>query len=68
VPLHLQPCFEYLNHKPGDFPEAEQASLETVALPCFPELTEQQQRYVADVLSTFVIAGKATGNSDKAGS
>jgi dTDP-4-amino-4,6-dideoxygalactose transaminase len=68
VPLHLQPCFEYLNHKPGDFPEAEQASLETVALPCFPELTEQQQQYVADVLSTFVIAGKATGKSGKAGS
>jgi dTDP-4-amino-4,6-dideoxygalactose transaminase len=68
VPLHLQPCFEYLNHKPGDFPQAEKASLETVALPCFPELTEQQQQYVADVLSTFEIAGKATGKSGKAGS
>jgi dTDP-4-amino-4,6-dideoxygalactose transaminase len=61
VPLHMQQCFAYLNHKQGDFPEAERASLETVALPCFPELTEQQQLYVGEVLSKFVFAGKATG-------
>lgn len=58
VPLHLQQCFAYLKYKQGDFPEAERASLETVALPCFPELTEQQQRYVAEVLSKFVVAVK----------
>jgi dTDP-4-amino-4,6-dideoxygalactose transaminase len=63
VPLHLQPCFTYLNYQQGEFPEAERASLETLALPCFPELTEQQQHYVADVLSKFVVAGKATGKS-----
>jgi dTDP-4-amino-4,6-dideoxygalactose transaminase len=61
VPLHLQPCFDYLNYKQGDFPEAERASLETVALPCFPDLTEQQQHYVAEVLAQFVIAEKASG-------
>ncbi|MEP6719181.1 MAG: DegT/DnrJ/EryC1/StrS family aminotransferase [bacterium] len=61
VPLHLQQCFAYLNYKPGEFPEAERASLETVALPCFPELTAQQQSYVAEVLSRFVVAGSATG-------
>ena len=61
VPLHLQQCFAYLNYKRGEFPEAERASLETVALPCFPEITEQQQHYVGDVLSKFVVAGKATG-------
>jgi dTDP-4-amino-4,6-dideoxygalactose transaminase len=60
VPLHMQQCFAYLNHKQGDFPEAERASLETVALPCFPELTEQQQLYVGEVLSKFVFEGKAT--------
>jgi dTDP-4-amino-4,6-dideoxygalactose transaminase len=61
VPLHMQQCFAYLHYKQGEFPEAERAALETVALPCFPELTEQQQRYVAEVLSKFVVAGKATG-------
>lgn len=61
VPLHMQQCFAYLNYKQGEFPEAERAARETVALPCFPELTEQQQRYVAEVLSKFVVAGKATG-------
>ena len=60
VPLHLQQCFAYLNYKQGEFPEAERASLETVALPCFPELTEEQQHYVADVLAKFVVADKAT--------
>jgi dTDP-4-amino-4,6-dideoxygalactose transaminase len=61
VPLHLQQCFAYLGHKPGEFPEAEGASLETVALPCFPELTEQQQNYVAAVLAKFAIAEKVSG-------
>lgn len=61
VPLHMQQCFAYLDYKQGEFPEAERASLETVALPCFPELTEQQQHYVAEVLAKFVIAEKASG-------
>lgn len=64
VPLHLQQCFAYLKYKQGEFPEAERASLETVALPCFPELKEQQQHYVAEVLSKFVVAVKASGGGD----
>ena len=52
-PLHLQKCFSDLGGKPGDFPEAERASLETLALPIFPELTLEQQIYVASKIREF---------------
>lgn len=48
--LHLQQCFKSLANKPGDFPQSERASREVLALPIYPELPEEQVRYVATTL------------------
>lgn len=53
ISLHLQKCFEYLGYKKGDLPASEAAADETFALPCYPELTEEQQVYVVDRISRF---------------
>lgn len=46
LPLHMQQCFAYLGHKPEDFPVSLRAAHETLALPIYPELSEQQLEYV----------------------
>jgi dTDP-4-amino-4,6-dideoxygalactose transaminase len=53
VPLHMQKCFAYLGHKPEDCPESARAAGETLALPIYPELTEEQLQYVVDTVAGF---------------
>jgi len=51
--LHEQPCFEYLGYKPGDFPEAERAARESLALPIYPEISREAQQYVVKCVAEF---------------
>lgn len=53
MPLHLQPAFQYLGYRDGDFPESERASREVLSLPIYPELPESEQDAVIEAIKEF---------------
>jgi dTDP-4-amino-4,6-dideoxygalactose transaminase len=54
LPLHLQECYRGLNEPEGSFPQSEKAALETISIPVYPELSQEQQEYVVEQIRDFV--------------
>ena len=54
IPVHLQQAYASLGHKPGDFPVSERLAAQGISLPMYPELTDEQVRYVAGKVREFM--------------
>ena len=53
IPPHLQKAYEHLNYKEGDFPVAEKLANQSLSLPIYPGLKEDEINYVCDSIFEF---------------
>ena len=58
--LHTEPAYSHLGYREGDFPQSEAAARQTLALPIFSELTEEQQRSVVASIGNFYQRGASS--------
>lgn len=54
VPLHMQECFKYLGYKASDFHNSLNAANNTLALPIYPELNEDEIYYIVDIIKNYL--------------
>ena len=53
MPIHHQEAYRHLGYPTGDLPRAEESAREILSLPLYPELTEEEVRYVCSVIGGF---------------
>ena len=53
IPLHLQSAYRYMNLNEESFPVTEEAANTMLSLPMFPEMTEEQIRYVVEKIKVY---------------
>jgi dTDP-4-amino-4,6-dideoxygalactose transaminase len=51
--MHLQECFAEWGHAAGAFPASERAAAESLAIPIYPELSEEMQAAVVAAIGDF---------------
>ena len=66
IPLHVQPCFEHLGHRIGEFPEAEAASREVLSLPVYPEMPAHHAELVVRQLKAAFGQTRSQGDARRA--
>ena len=55
IPVHLQPYYQRMGFKMGDYPAAEQYYREALTLPLYYDLTDDEQQYISECLHGILL-------------